>query len=110
MSADRKPRKKYKSLYLAEQSRHKTTQDRLAGARRRLLELNEALSPHGRKTLEAINGGEGPIEFLPLEFVAARAFIDSNARITSANDVYEIPTMYAWRDRPIYRIKPNRGE
>ncbi len=95
-------RKSYKKLYLAEQARHAATQDRLHIIRRRLDEVNAALVPHGRQTLEGIADGDGPIRMKPLPFVASRAFMEANARVTSEDEITNGFQNYSWRGRPIH--------
>jgi hypothetical protein len=96
-------RKAYKALYLSTQQELLKTQASLANVRSQLLEINEALAPYGRTTLEAI-GGTGEIIFAPLEFVAARAFMEATQRITYPNGGFS--QLYTWRGRPIHKQPP----
>jgi hypothetical protein len=100
---EKKPRKKYKALYLAEQSRHETTKHKLQRAQRRLEEINAALVPFGQQTLKSMGDGEGPINLSPLPFVASRAFMEGNARILVGEDDYADVQGYSWRGRPIHK-------
>lgn len=96
-------RKAYKPLYLASQHALREAEDRLALANAALKELNEALSPYGRTVLEHLKG-DGEIRFAPLEFVAARAFMEANQRLTYPNGGYS--QLYTWKGRPIYKDHP----
>ena len=94
-------RKAYKALYLAEDLKRRTLEVALAVERQRLAEINEALVPHGLAALEGIPKSSDKITFAPLEFVAARAFMEANQRVTYEGGGYS--QNYAWRGIPIYK-------
>jgi hypothetical protein len=99
----RKPRPKYKQLYvLAEQAR-KSEQRRAERLEQRLKFVNRSLVSFGRRTLEQIQPPEDPthaIGLLAHEYVAAEAFLNSVAR-HGAVDALSGWNNIAWRGRPI---------
>jgi hypothetical protein len=100
------PRKAYKVLYLSTQHELLKTQAELVNATNQLLEINAALAPYGRTTLEAEVGATGEIVLAPLEFVAARAFMEATQRVIYPNGGFS--QLYTWRGRPIYKRQPTK--
>lgn len=102
---ERKARKSYKTLYLHEQQRHGHTKDRLDALRRRLDEVNAAIAPYGRSTLETLPASEGPVTLDDMRFVSARAFMESTLQYYREDDVSQAlgHELYTWRGRPIVR-------
>lgn len=97
-------RKSYKTLYLAKCKEATAAEVRLTTALHRLNELNAVLIPFGEDVLISAPKGNGRLYLGPLDFIAARAAIESQCGLPAFQQGYQGWQQYSWRGRPIIRV------